>query len=316
MRIRSLITFLLLVSLSSVAVAGEGPRISFEKYAHDYGRVLSGNTVTEEFSFTNTGDETLIIEKLRSSCGCTKAVKGSREVPPNGKSTIVAAFDTTGLRPGRKSKTIYVHTNDPKNKIVKLKLLADVVREIHVDPPTLAKQLPKFVDHVEFPMKIRNSSKKACKIIGVKVPPDGVTASIKPGNIVVEPGATVPFDLVLNLKKESGRHLLYGETPPRHRSRTGTGNRSPPISSNSQRWSSVPRRRGHPRRPCPASTPELLKKERKSHVVGVMSSLPTRNRPGVSRRVAARCPFHCRLQHVPWRANSLVVFRRTSCVGC
>ena len=211
MRIRSLITFLLLVSLSSVAVAGEGPRISFEKYAHDYGRVLSGNTVTEEFSFTNTGDETLIIEKLRSSCGCTKAVKGSREVPPNGKSTIVAAFDTTGLRPGRKSKTIYVHTNDPKNKIVKLKLLADVVREIHVDPPTLAKQLPKFVDHVEFPMKIRNSSKKACKIIGVKVPPDGVTASIKPGNIVVEPGATVPFDLVLNLKKESGRHYYMGK---------------------------------------------------------------------------------------------------------
>ena len=211
MRIRSLITLLLLVNLPLVALAGDGPRISFDKYQHDYGKVLSGHTVTEEFSFTNTGDETLIIEKLRSSCGCTKAVKGSREIPPNGKSTIVAAFDTTGLRPGRKSKTVYVHTNDPLNKIVRLKLLVDVVTDIQVDPRSLAKRLPKFVDRVKFPMKIRNSSKTVCKIKGIKVPPNGLRASLAPNNIVVEPGTTVSFDLILKLKKESERHYYMGK---------------------------------------------------------------------------------------------------------
>lgn len=211
MRMRSLIALIVLASLPLMAAAAEGPRISFDKYRHDYGKVLSGDTVTEEFTFTNTGDETLIIEKLRSSCGCTKAVKGSREVPPNGKSKIVAAFDTTGLRPGRKSKTIFVHTNDPKNRLVKLTLLADVVREVHVDPPSLAKQLPKFVDQVDFPMKIRNSSKKVCKIKGVKVPKNGLRAYVNPATVVVEPGATVPFDLVLRLKKQPDRHYYMGK---------------------------------------------------------------------------------------------------------
>jgi hypothetical protein len=211
MRIGRLITLLVILSLPVWAVANEGPRISFDKYSHDYGKVLSGDTVTEEFTFTNTGDQTLIIEKLRSSCGCTKAVKGSREVPPNGKSKIVAAFDTTGLRPGRKSKTIYVHTNDSKKPLVKLILRADVVREITVDPPSLAKQLPGFVDAVSFPMKIHNASGKACKLTGVKVPRNGTTAFLKPGNVVAEAGATVPFELVIKLEKQPIRHYYMGK---------------------------------------------------------------------------------------------------------
>ncbi len=211
MRIGRLIALVALLNLSVFAVAGTGPRISFDKDSHDYGRVLSGDTVTEEFTFTNTGDETLIIEKLRSSCGCTKAVKGSREVPPQGTSKIVAAFDTTGLRPGRKIKKIYVHTNDPTKPVVELKLLADVVREIHVEPSSIAKELPAFTETITFPMKIENSSKKPCTVKGVKVPKDGLRVLLKPGNIVVKPDATVPFELELKLQKEPGRHYYMGK---------------------------------------------------------------------------------------------------------
>ncbi len=85
-------------------VSAAGPRISFDRESHDYGKVFYGDSVSEQFIVTNTGDETLIIERLDASCGCTKAVKGSTEIPPKGKSKIVVEFDTKGLKAGRKNK--------------------------------------------------------------------------------------------------------------------------------------------------------------------------------------------------------------------
>lgn len=211
MRIARQITMMVIVMLPVLALAGKGPRITFDKTNHDYGKVLYGETVTEEFTFTNSGDEPLIIEKLSSSCGCTKAVKGSREVPPKGKSKIVAAFDTTGFRPGRKVQTVTVHSNDPNTPEVTLTLSADVVREINVEPPSLAKQLPTFVSTISFPMHIGNSSDKTCTVKGFRPQPDGVQTFLKPSEISVEPGGKTPFSLVFRLKKEPGRHYYMGK---------------------------------------------------------------------------------------------------------
>ncbi len=211
MRIGRLMALVIVLSLSLSAAADAGPKVGFDQESHDYGRVLSGETVTKEFTLTNVGDETLTIEKLTSSCGCTKAIKGSREVPPKGTTKIVVAFDTSGLRPGRKSQYVRVHTNDPSRPAVKLTVRADVVREIAVEPSSLAKQLPVFTDTVTFPMKISNSSTKSCTIKGIKVPKDGIRAALEPRSIVVEPNATVPFDLAIKLKKEQDRHYYMGK---------------------------------------------------------------------------------------------------------
>jgi len=200
----------LLVALAPLPVLA-GPRISFDRDTHDYGKVLHGETVTEEFNFTNTGDQTLIIEELRSSCGCTKAIKGSSEVPPQGKSTIVAAFDTTGLSPGRKMQHLYVHSNDTAQPVVKLTLLANVVRELNVDPPTLAKHLESFSEVVSFPMRIVNSSDKPYTVTGVKGQTDGIEATLQPARLLVKPGAKEPFAVSLKLKKEPGRHYYMGK---------------------------------------------------------------------------------------------------------
>ncbi|MFH1113284.1 MAG: DUF1573 domain-containing protein [Pseudomonadota bacterium] len=211
MRIGRLTTLVVVLNLCVSASAYAGPKVGFDAESYDYGRVLSGDTVTKEFTLTNTGDETLTIEKLTSSCGCTKAVKGSREVPPKGTTKIVVAFDTAGLRPGRKSQSVGVHTNDTSNPVVKLTVFADVVREITVEPPSLAKQLPAFTDTVTFPMKITNSSAKSCTIKGIKVPKDGIGAALEPKSVTVKPNATATFDLVLKLKKEPGRHYYMGK---------------------------------------------------------------------------------------------------------
>jgi len=200
----------LILAAAGISAAG-GPSIGFDKETHDYGRVLYGDIVTEEFVFTNTGDQPLTIENLEASCGCTKAVKGSSEVQPNSKSKIVASFDTDGLRAGKTKKTITVHSNDPAKPTVELTLLADVVRQINVDPPRLVTKLTDFREDLTLPVRISNSSDKPVnvQVLGSQSE-NGVPAS-EGKMILVKPRSVVPFTVVLKIKNEPGRTYWAGK---------------------------------------------------------------------------------------------------------
>jgi hypothetical protein len=210
MPVRRMMVLLVLLTLSAVTAAWSGPKIIFDKKTHDYGKVRYGDKVTEEFTFSNAGDETLIIEQLRATCGCTKAIQGSREIPRNGKSKIVAEFDTSDLRPGMKKKSIFVHSNDPDSPVVKLVLLADVVRDVNLSPPSLAKKLSEFVDTVTFPVKITNSSDKAVSVTGLHSSAPDVKAALEPQTFTVESKGTAHFEVKVKLEKEPGRSFYMG----------------------------------------------------------------------------------------------------------
>lgn len=205
-------TLLLLVSvlfLGPLAWAG-GASISFDKESHDYGRVLYGNSVKHQFVISNAGTQTLVIDKLQATCGCTRTIKGASEIPPGGKTTLEAEFDTIGLRPGRKEKSIYVHSNDAVRPVVRLTLLADVVRDISVEPQSLARQLTKFEDTISFPMKLQNSGEKPYSLTGIKSPSGSLHGSVEPTTVRADPGTTIPFTLTLNLTKEMERFYYMG----------------------------------------------------------------------------------------------------------
>jgi hypothetical protein len=211
MRAGKTMVALMTLLIPALAWSQGGPRIVFDKQNHDYGKVRYGDKVVEEFSFTNTGDETLIIEQLRASCGCTKALKGSTEIPPGGKSKITAEFDTTDLRSGLKQKTIYVHSNDPENSIVKLNLTADVIRELSLNPPSLAKKLHDFADTVTFPVKISNTSDHVYAVTGLDAHGSDLHVTLKPDRVSVGPQGAAGFDLEIKLEKEAHRQFYMGK---------------------------------------------------------------------------------------------------------
>jgi hypothetical protein len=202
---------LVLLAFALVSWAEAGPRIHFEKDSYDYGKVLYGETVTEKFHFTNTGDQTLIIEKVRSSCGCTNAIKGSSEVPPGGQSEILTAFDTTGMRPGVKNQTVFVHSNDPEKPVVKLGITADVIRQINVDRQILAQRMTTFQEKLAFPIKIANSSNQSVIVKGLKAQDPNVTCALEPATLVLRPGGAAAVNILITLKKETGLNLYAGE---------------------------------------------------------------------------------------------------------
>lgn len=55
-----------------VPVFPPAPRIQYATNVLELGRVLGGSTVDLAFAFTNSGQETLTLNSVRSTCGCTK----------------------------------------------------------------------------------------------------------------------------------------------------------------------------------------------------------------------------------------------------
>lgn len=112
--------------------AGE-PNIIFEEYLYDFGQADRGETITHIYKFKNSGKKKLIISKVRSSCGCMAALLSDKEIPPGGTGQVEVKFDT-GRRRGKQMHTVYVHSNDPDEPLVKLNLSGTVKTYVTISP--------------------------------------------------------------------------------------------------------------------------------------------------------------------------------------
>ena len=88
----------------------KGAVMSFETKAHDFGDVKQGQTVTHTFQYKNTGTDTLKIDNIVSSCGCTVPKDYAKSIPPGGNATITVQFDSTG-KMGVVNKTLTILSN-------------------------------------------------------------------------------------------------------------------------------------------------------------------------------------------------------------
>jgi len=182
----------------------------FDRETHDFGKVRVGKTVTDKFTLTNQGDAPLVIKALQTSCGCTKAVPESREVPPLGHTGITGFLDTTGMRAGRVAKAIFVESNDPKRPRVKLTLFADVVRDLTVEPPSLAKELTDYAESVSFPVRVKNASDRPYAITAVKTDSHGVTPVLLPAETLISARSEASLTVELKLERDPSRYFYSG----------------------------------------------------------------------------------------------------------
>ncbi|MBO6025069.1 MAG: DUF1573 domain-containing protein [Bacteroidales bacterium] len=102
-----------------------GPEIEFEKVVHDYGDVPFNGNGECEFRFTNTGNEPLLIQKPKSSCGCTIPSWPNEPILPGESEAIKVTYRTN--KPGVINKTVTVTSNALKNSTVVLRIKGRVL---------------------------------------------------------------------------------------------------------------------------------------------------------------------------------------------
>ena len=108
--------------------SGGVPTIYFPETQHDFGKVNEGDKVNYTFRFSNTGNSSLIIKNIRSSCGCAAALLSKDNLEPGQEGTLQVELDTKN-RSGKLSRTITVNSNDPKDPAKVLTIYADIIKK-------------------------------------------------------------------------------------------------------------------------------------------------------------------------------------------
>ena len=76
---------------------------------HDFGDLERGNPVTFDFTFRNTGPDSLYIDNVRTACGCTSPEWEDVMVPPDSLGYIHIEYDADDA--GYFNKWIKVYFN-------------------------------------------------------------------------------------------------------------------------------------------------------------------------------------------------------------
>jgi len=110
-------------------VSLNGPKIALSKTFYDFGVVPQyGGVVKTTFTIQNTGNETLTLGDITTSCSCTSAEVSSKTIATSGSAELVVTFDPNfHAEPIDVFKrTVFIQTNDPVTPEVEVVVQVDI----------------------------------------------------------------------------------------------------------------------------------------------------------------------------------------------
>jgi hypothetical protein len=101
-----------------------GEEIWFEEILHNYGEIPVGSDGQWSFVFKNLGKEPIVINRVRSTCGCTVPSWPREPVAPGDSASITVEYNTA--QTGTFLKSVFVYST-AANSPVKLQIKGRVV---------------------------------------------------------------------------------------------------------------------------------------------------------------------------------------------
>lgn len=149
-----------------IAENGKGgvkaPSVFFPAPQFQFDKMVEGEELLHDFVIMNRGSETLQVQKVRTTCGCT-TVSYSREIPPGGEGKISMKVNTRGYGGRKLTKAISVMTNDTTNPESVLTVSGNIVKFATITPPvvrlngkagTELKSDVKIIPEAQYPFSI------------------------------------------------------------------------------------------------------------------------------------------------------------------
>jgi hypothetical protein len=196
-----------------VLILSAQPKLVFMTTEYDFGSIKEdGGLATTEFEYKNTGNQPLIINNAKASCGCTTPEWDHDPLAPGKKGTIKVSYNPQN-RPGTFSKQITVNSNSEPSVIV-LNIKGKVEpRELSID-----EQYPKemgglrwksnylsmgTVTNTEEKIDVLEYYNKSDKDVSINVfkAPEHISVSFDPK--VIAPGKTGKMIIKFDAKKRN-----------------------------------------------------------------------------------------------------------------
>jgi len=206
-------TVLLLALIAIVLGSNAQPhaKISFANPKHDFGQLKAeSGSIKHKFEFTNTGNQHLLINEVKSSCGCTSPDWTRQPIAPGGKGFIIAEFDPKDEH-GTFDKSLTVISNALESPST-LRITGTVAsNDVNVLFPELIGDLRLESKRVSIAkignsetltqtLKVYNQSAKALQISFAKLPPH-LTVKAVPSSL--NPKQEGKIEIVFNAAKKS-----------------------------------------------------------------------------------------------------------------
>lgn len=119
---------------SLVAPTGPTTTIEFAETTFDFGEVQSGDMIVHVFTFTNTGEEPLILSDAKGSCGCTVPQWPREPIAPGETASITVEFNSKNKAGKRNQKvTLTTNTNPPQSFVY---LTGTVIKDEDAEEPS------------------------------------------------------------------------------------------------------------------------------------------------------------------------------------
>lgn len=111
-----------------------GPVIEVSPTAYDFGTVVFGEVAEHVFQIKNSGNQSLKILKLSTSCGCTKASveEDEKTIAPGDSADMLVTFDPSVHKDdhdlGYITRIVYIKTNDSEKPEIEVEITANVIK--------------------------------------------------------------------------------------------------------------------------------------------------------------------------------------------
>jgi len=127
-----LVVLLILIATAAVGYAGlsQSPgRIELSATEFDFGAIPNAGPVSHVFQVHNTGAGSLAITGVSTSCGCTTAEIGNRELASGETSDLVVTYNPLAHdgATGEFMRVVYVRSDDPDTPEASLTIRVTVV---------------------------------------------------------------------------------------------------------------------------------------------------------------------------------------------
>lgn len=177
-------------------------RIKFLEDYWDFGSIPKESVVKHDFGFKNTGSDTLVITKVKPTCGCTTAPLSSDRVAPGETAEISASLNTKTLK-GTVRKSILIDSNDPISPYLKISFKAridDTLATIQSNPQVADFEIFKGSDKAKFALNITNRGSDLINLVILDKPPDDILrVSFKDNSLVSGDSTILELELMAEL---------------------------------------------------------------------------------------------------------------------
>lgn len=192
--------FALLFFIPAYCLSAPVAAIRVTQAEFNFGEVFQGEKVTHVFGFTNSGDAPLLIDRVKSSCGCTAALLSSKEIAPGESGTIKATFDSSRFR-GAITKMIYLYSNASGNETTRLAIKGKVKPVVDFDPQQLVFGGVEEGSVKQLTVVLKNASERDLLIQNIRASNTAISATTEAK--LLRPGVDTKFTVFARPVKET-----------------------------------------------------------------------------------------------------------------